>query len=251
MCFDLDSAPPIPPLSGAAVSHDDLVLEARGREPLRGVPRDARGARARRRRDPPGRPRPLPLLRGARAALRGARVRRRRVRLLRAHGRRREARRRLRVHAARAADDTGRRSGGRRRVRRAPSRRGVRRRLHGRVLLRRTQLVACRRSRSRPRRRDRLLRPTRRRATTAHRGRFSAPPSSPRRSSRSRAATTPGSPARTREAFDEALAAAGVEHEVVIYDGAPHSFFDRKHEEFAARLRGRLEARPRVLERYA
>lgn len=29
MCFDHDSSPPIPPLSGAAVSHDDLVLEAR------------------------------------------------------------------------------------------------------------------------------------------------------------------------------------------------------------------------------
>ncbi|MGH3008489.1 MAG: dienelactone hydrolase family protein [Gaiellaceae bacterium] len=29
MCFDLDSAPPIPPLSGAAVSHADLVLEAK------------------------------------------------------------------------------------------------------------------------------------------------------------------------------------------------------------------------------
>src|ERR671922_2542202 len=28
MCFDVDSAPPIPPISGAAVSHDDLVLEA-------------------------------------------------------------------------------------------------------------------------------------------------------------------------------------------------------------------------------
>src|SRR5262245_51311922 len=28
MCFDLDSAPPIPAISGAAVSHDDLVLEA-------------------------------------------------------------------------------------------------------------------------------------------------------------------------------------------------------------------------------
>jgi carboxymethylenebutenolidase len=28
MCFDLDSAPPIPPISGAAVSHEDLVLEA-------------------------------------------------------------------------------------------------------------------------------------------------------------------------------------------------------------------------------
>src|SRR5512145_2689399 len=28
MCFDLDSAPPIPRASGAAVSHADLVLEA-------------------------------------------------------------------------------------------------------------------------------------------------------------------------------------------------------------------------------
>ncbi len=41
-------------------------------------------------------------------------------------------------------------------------------------------------------------------------------------------------PKEDSEAFDAALAAAGVEHEVVIYDGAPHSFFDRKHEEFAA-----------------
>jgi carboxymethylenebutenolidase len=28
MCFDLDSLPPVPAISGAAVSHDDLVLEA-------------------------------------------------------------------------------------------------------------------------------------------------------------------------------------------------------------------------------
>jgi carboxymethylenebutenolidase len=34
-------------------------------------------------------------------------------------------------------------------------------------------------------------------------------------------------------AFDEALSAAGVEHEVIAYPGAPHSFFDRKQEEFA------------------
>jgi carboxymethylenebutenolidase len=34
-------------------------------------------------------------------------------------------------------------------------------------------------------------------------------------------------------AFEEALTQAGVEHEVVTYDGAPHSFFDRKYEEFA------------------
>ena len=34
-------------------------------------------------------------------------------------------------------------------------------------------------------------------------------------------------------AFDAALTAAGVEHEVVTYDGAPHSFFDRRYEDFA------------------
>ena len=34
-------------------------------------------------------------------------------------------------------------------------------------------------------------------------------------------------------AFDEALAAAGIDHEVITYAGAPHSFFDRKYEEFA------------------
>jgi carboxymethylenebutenolidase len=35
-------------------------------------------------------------------------------------------------------------------------------------------------------------------------------------------------------AFDAALTAAGVEHEIVTYPGAPHSFFDRKQEDFAA-----------------
>ena len=35
-------------------------------------------------------------------------------------------------------------------------------------------------------------------------------------------------------AFEKALTAAGVEHEIVTYDGAPHSFFDRKQEEFQA-----------------
>jgi carboxymethylenebutenolidase len=33
--------------------------------------------------------------------------------------------------------------------------------------------------------------------------------------------------------FERALEAAGVEHEVITYDGAPHSFFDRKQEDFA------------------
>jgi carboxymethylenebutenolidase len=34
-------------------------------------------------------------------------------------------------------------------------------------------------------------------------------------------------------AFDAALDDAGVEHEVVTYEGAPHSFFDRKQDEYA------------------
>jgi carboxymethylenebutenolidase len=34
-------------------------------------------------------------------------------------------------------------------------------------------------------------------------------------------------------AFEQALTAAGVEHELVTYDGAPHSFFDRSYEQFA------------------
>ena len=34
-------------------------------------------------------------------------------------------------------------------------------------------------------------------------------------------------------AFEAALRAAGVDHELISYDGAPHSFFDRKQDEFA------------------
>ena len=44
----------------------------------------------------------------------------------------------------------------------------------------------------------------------------------------------PGIPLEDVDAFDDALDRSGVEHEVVVYGGAPHSFFDRKHEEFAA-----------------
>ena len=39
--------------------------------------------------------------------------------------------------------------------------------------------------------------------------------------------------AEANAAFEAALEEAGVEHELVVYDGAPHSFFDRKQEEFA------------------
>ena len=40
--------------------------------------------------------------------------------------------------------------------------------------------------------------------------------------------------AEDNAAFDEALTGAGIEHEIVEYEGAPHSFFDRKQEEFQA-----------------
>jgi carboxymethylenebutenolidase len=43
-----------------------------------------------------------------------------------------------------------------------------------------------------------------------------------------------GITAEDNAAFVQALTDAGVEHEIVTYDGAPHSFFDRKQEAFAA-----------------
>ena len=55
----------------------------------------------------------------------------------------------------------------------------------------------------------------------------------------------PGIPAESIAAFEEALAAAGVEHEVITYPAAPHSFFDRSQEEFAAES---ADAWQRVLE---
>lgn len=43
----------------------------------------------------------------------------------------------------------------------------------------------------------------------------------------------PSIPQESVDAFENALAEAGVEHEVVVYPGAPHSFFDRKYSDFA------------------
>ena len=42
-----------------------------------------------------------------------------------------------------------------------------------------------------------------------------------------------GIPADARAAFDAALEAVGVEHRTVVYEDAPHSFFDRKATDFA------------------
>ena len=158
MCFDADSEPPIPRIAGAAVSHDDLTLASADGTELAAflATPDRRGEQ--RRRDPARRPRPLPLLRGARAPLRRAWLPRDRDRLLRPHRGRGEARRGLRVHAARRPDDRRQRAGRhacrRREAARARRHVGV----HRRLLLRRPCLVGRGGVRSRPRRRDRLLR---------------------------------------------------------------------------------------------
>jgi carboxymethylenebutenolidase len=43
----------------------------------------------------------------------------------------------------------------------------------------------------------------------------------------------PGIPIEDIEEFRRALVDAAVSHEIVVYPGAPHSFFDRKHAEFS------------------
>src|SRR5262245_57274034 len=42
----------------------------------------------------------------------------------------------------------------------------------------------------------------------------------------------PGIPLDEVKQFDEALAQAAIDHEIVVYPGAPHSFFDRHYAEF-------------------
>jgi carboxymethylenebutenolidase len=46
-----------------------------------------------------------------------------------------------------------------------------------------------------------------------------------------------GIPQEDLDAYDQALEAAGVEHRIVVYPGAPHSFFDRKMTEHAEACR--------------
>lgn len=54
-----------------------------------------------------------------------------------------------------------------------------------------------------------------------------------------------GIPPEDREAFDHALATAGVQHEFVTYPGAPHSFFDIKYSEYQSEC---MDAWKRVCE---
>jgi carboxymethylenebutenolidase len=52
------------------------------------------------------------------------------------------------------------------------------------------------------------------------------------------------------DAFEAALSEAGVEHEILVYDGAPHSFFDRKQEEFAEASEDAWSRTLRFIERF-
>ena len=61
----------------------------------------------------------------------------------------------------------------------------------------------------------------------------------------------PGMPPQDIEEFDAALGAADVEHEVVVYPGAPHSFFDRKYEQFATESEDAWNRTLAFIERYS
>ncbi|MGE5265147.1 MAG: dienelactone hydrolase family protein [Acidobacteriota bacterium] len=43
----------------------------------------------------------------------------------------------------------------------------------------------------------------------------------------------PGIPATDVQQLDQQLDVAGIQHEIVLYPGAPHGFFDRRYKEFA------------------
>ena len=238
MCFDLDSRPPIAPIAGGALDRD--VADAHGRrwQPLPGVP-GARHATERGRRSSI-----LPDVRGLHPyyeelALRFAEAGIDAVAIDyfgRTAGLDTPARRRLRVRAARRADDVGRASpptSGR-----PPPSSGRTGRGSARCSRSGSAWAAggVRGPDARPRagRRDRLLRlagprPRQRHADPGRgRGRDGGRGPRPVRRRRRRASR----PRRSRE-FEDALTAAGVDHRLVTYDGAPHSFFDRKAAEFA------------------
>jgi carboxymethylenebutenolidase len=57
--------------------------------------------------------------------------------------------------------------------------------------------------------------------------------------------------AELNEAFDRALTGADVEHELITYEGAPHSFFDRRYDDFAAASEDAWRRVLEFLDRYA
>ena len=250
MCFDLDSAPPIPVLAGGAVAHEDLELEAAD-----GTSFAAFAAHP----DEPARVGVvvLPDVRGLyrfyeELALRFAERGYLAV-AIDYFGRTAGVAKRdddfeYMEHVAR--DDGGGDPGRRRRRGRVPTGERGAAGLHGRLLLRRAQLVARSRGRPRPRGCGGLLRVDRRTQRPARAGAEGG------RDARS----DPGSPGGRRREHPArgergvrggAHARPGCEHELVTYAGAPHSFFDRKQEEFAEASEDAWRRTLEFIERYA
>ena len=240
MCFDHDSRPPIAPIAGGALDSRRLVLTARRRQPaarVRGPADDADRAPA---------IVILPDVRGLHPyyeelALRFAEHgdRRARDRLVRADRRRRAAPRRRSstaphvdqttwagiaadIRAGADALRSGRREAGAHAASRSAS----------------ASAAGCRSSRA-----------TLGLGLAGAIGFYGSPVGTHRQRRARRRSTSParcaapvlglfggadeGIPAEAIAAFEDALTAAGVDHRLITYPGAPHSFFDRKAAEFA------------------
>ena len=231
MCFDIDSEPPIPRIAGAALSHDDLVLTAADGNDFAAFVAAPEAPRHNRRGDPAGRARALPFLRGARArfAERGHLAI-----VLDYFGRTAGVAKRtadweymphveqttddsvqadtkavvaeLRARGATSVFSVGFCFGGRASWIAAASGHGLAgsigfygsptRERGGASVVQRAAEIEC--------------------AILAL-----------------QAGDDQGITADDNALFEQALASEAVEHEIVIYDGAPHSFFDRKQEDYA------------------
>ena len=226
------------PRSPAARRTRVTSSSSRGRHPLHRL-RGARDAPDRRRHGRAARRARSPhLLQGAGAPLRGGRRRRGGDRLLRPHRHDRRPQRHLRVPPARGADDARDAPGRHRRRRGAPALQGGRpgaRALLGRLLLRRGALLPPGGQRPRLRGGDRLLRLAARAPALA--GPSEADRRGPalpeRRCWRSTAGPTRASRRPRSRSSTRLSRGRASQHESVTYDGAPHSFFDRKQTEFA------------------
>ena len=97
--------------------------------------------------------------------------------------------------------------------------------LHHRLLLRRRQLLAPVGLPGRAQRGDRLLR------QAGARGRAGPGDEGSATAAGGGADSTPASP-RSSGDLDRRLGDAGLAHRMVVYDGAPHSFFDRSHRQW-------------------
>ena len=231
VCFELDSSPPIPVIRGAAVSHEDLVLEGRDGNRFAAFgayPDQATGIGIV----------VLPDVRGLyrfyeELALRFA-ERGYTAIAFDYFGRTAGVEKRdddFDVHGARAADDARGRPG-----RRRGGRRTAARDLQRRSSPSASALADATRGSPPPA----ATTSTARSASTGAPGRAGRLAGADRSCRRDRSpilglmgGDDPRIPPEDVSAFERALEEAGVEHELVTYPGAPHSFFDRKQEQFA------------------